>query len=168
MNATSDLPVTSRTFPPLALSMVKTLWIFSNGVILGPLSLIVSLTRHGFLLFFCGKSNICMVAIFLKPIYSWELVKRDIVKWRIAARVFSEVPFWNSVEYGIVYRIGFISRNSAKCFTVQFRGIPDRFVYTEFRIPSNLATAFCIMQPGVKSKNFGRLSGPLKGLSGEI
>jgi hypothetical protein len=40
-------------------------------------------------------------------------------------------------------------------------------VYTEFRIPSNLATAFCILQPGVKSKNFGRLPGPLKGQSGK-
>jgi hypothetical protein len=80
-------------------------------------------------------------------------------------RVFSEVPFWNSAEYGILYGTGFISHNSAKFFTVQFRGIPYRFVYTEFRIPSNLATAFCIMQPGVKSKNFGRLPGPLKGQS---
>jgi hypothetical protein len=76
-------------------------------------------------------------------------------------RVFLEVPFWNSAEYGILYGTGFISRNSAKFFTVQFRGIPYRFVYTEFRIPSNLATAFCIMQPGVKSKNFGKLPGPL-------
>ncbi len=38
-----------------------------------------------------------------------------------------------------------ILRNSTKLFTVQFCGIPYRFVYTEFRIPSNLATAFCIM-----------------------
>ncbi len=82
-------------------------------------------------------------------------------------RVFSEVPLWNSAEYEIIYRTGFISRNSAKFFTVQFRGIPYRFVYTEFRIPSNLATAFCIMQPGIKSKNFGRLPGPLKGQSGK-
>ncbi len=48
-------------------------------------------------------------------------------------RVFSEVAFWNSAEYGILYGIGFISRNSAKFFTVQFHGIPCRFVYTEFR-----------------------------------
>ncbi len=31
----------------------------------------------------------------------------------IVARVFSEVPFWNSAEYGILYGIGFISCNSA-------------------------------------------------------
>jgi hypothetical protein len=31
----------------------------------------------------------------------------------------------------------------------------------------NRATAFCIMQPEVKSKNFGRLPGPLKGQSGK-
>jgi hypothetical protein len=62
------------------------------------------------------------------PVYS---------KQRNIFRVFSEVPFWNSAEYGILYGIGFISRNSAKFFTVQFRGIPCRFVYTEFRIPSN-------------------------------
>ncbi len=78
-------------------------------------------------------------------------------------RVLLEVPFWNFAEYGTLYGIGFISCNSTKFFTVQFRGILYRFVYTEFRIPSNLATAFCIMQPGVKSKNFGRLPGPLKG-----
>ncbi len=51
--------------------------------------------------------------------------------------MFSEVPFWNSAEYGILYGIGIISRNSAKFFTVQFRGIPCSFDYTEFRIPSN-------------------------------
>jgi hypothetical protein len=28
-------------------------------------------------------------------------------------RVFSEVPFWNSAEYEILYGIGFIPRNSA-------------------------------------------------------
>ncbi len=39
----------------------------------------------------------------------------------LITRVFSEVPFWNSAEYGILYGIGFISRNSAKFFTVQFR-----------------------------------------------
>ncbi len=85
----------------------------------------------------------------------------------VHVRVFSEVPFWNSAEYGILYGIGFISRNSAKFFTVQFCGIPFRFVYTEFCIPSNLATAFCIMQSEVKSQNFGRLPGPLKGQSGK-
>ncbi len=81
--------------------------------------------------------------------------------------MFLEVPFWNSAKYGILYGIGFISGNSAKFFTVHLRGIPYRFVYTGFRIPSNLATAFCIMQPGVNSKNFGRLPGPLKGQSGK-
>jgi hypothetical protein len=39
-------------------------------------------------------------------------------------RVFSEVPFWNSAEYRILYGIGFISCNSAKFCTVQFPGIP--------------------------------------------
>jgi hypothetical protein len=42
----------------------------------------------------------------------------------LPSRVFSEVPFWNSAEYGILYGIDFISRNSAKFFTVQYRGIP--------------------------------------------
>jgi hypothetical protein len=37
----------------------------------------------------------------------------------------------------------------------------------EFRIPSNLATAFCIMHLGVKTKNFGILDGHLKGQSGK-
>jgi hypothetical protein len=39
----------------------------------------------------------------------------------------SEVPFWNSAEYGILYGIAFISRNSAKkciVLTVQYREIP--------------------------------------------
>jgi hypothetical protein len=35
--------------------------------------------------------------------------------------LFSEVPFWNSVENGILYRLDFISRNSAEFFTVQCR-----------------------------------------------
>ncbi len=43
----------------------------------------------------------------------------------IRIRVFSEVPFWNSAEYGIVYEIDFISRNSAEFFTVQYREIPE-------------------------------------------
>jgi hypothetical protein len=43
-----------------------------------------------------------------------------------------EVPIWNSAEYGILYRIYFISRNSA-----EFRGIPYKLVYTEFRTPSD-------------------------------
>jgi hypothetical protein len=38
---------------------------------------------------------------------------RVCVCWWIKGRVFSEVPFWNSAEYGILYGIGFISRNSA-------------------------------------------------------
>jgi hypothetical protein len=40
-----------------------------------------------------------------------------------------------------------IPRNSAKFFTVQFRRIPCRFVYTEFRIPSNENT---IIEPITK------------------
>ncbi len=50
-------------------------------------------------------------------------------------RVFSEVPFWNSAEYGILYGIDFISRNFLLLNTAEFRGIPYKFVYTEFRIP---------------------------------
>jgi hypothetical protein len=65
----------------------------------------------------------------------------------IVGRVFSEVPFWNFAEYGILYGIYFISRNSAKFFTVQYRGIPYRFVYTEFRIPSKENT---IIEPITK------------------
>ncbi len=38
-------------------------------------------------------------------------------------KVFSEVPFYNSAEYGILYGIDLISRNSAKFFTVQYREI---------------------------------------------
>jgi hypothetical protein len=53
------------------------------------------------------------------------------------SRVFSEVPFWNSAESGILSGIDFISRNYAGLFTVQYRGIPYRFMFTEFRIPSN-------------------------------
>ncbi len=51
--------------------------------------------------------------------------------------MFSEVAFCNSAEYGILYGIDFISRNSAEFFTAQNREIPYRFVYTEFRMPSN-------------------------------
>ncbi len=43
--------------------------------------------------------------------------------WKMASlydRAFSEVPFWNSAEYGI----DFTSRNSAEFFTVQYREIP--------------------------------------------
>jgi hypothetical protein len=43
-------------------------------------------------------------------------------------RVFSQVPFWNSMEYGILYGIYFISRDSAKFFTVQYREIPRNSV----------------------------------------
>ncbi len=50
--------------------------------------------------------------------------------------MFSEVPFWNSAEYRILYGIDFISHNSANLFAVQNREIPYRFVYTEFHIPS--------------------------------
>ncbi len=32
---------------------------------------------------------------------------------KVGGRVFSEVTFWNSAEYGILYGIDFISRNSA-------------------------------------------------------
>jgi hypothetical protein len=38
---------------------------------------------------------------------------------KLKIRVFSEVPFWNSAKYGILYGTDFISRNSAKFFTVQ-------------------------------------------------
>ncbi len=65
----------------------------------------------------------------------------------------------------VLFRV--IPRNFLLFYSAEFRGTPNRFVYTEFRIPSNLATAFCIMQPGVKSKNFGRLPWPLKGQSGK-
>ena len=58
--------------------------------------------------------------------------------------MFSEVPYWNIEEYRILYRIDFISRNSVKFFyctisrnSVEFCGIPYRFVHTEFRKPSN-------------------------------
>jgi hypothetical protein len=54
------------------------------------------------------------------------------VSWRykfdksseVVLRVFPEVSFWNSAEYGILYGMDFISRNSAKFFTVQYREIP--------------------------------------------
>jgi hypothetical protein len=46
------------------------------------------------------------------------------------ARVFSEVPFWNSAEYRILYGIGFISRNSAKFFAIHL------WNSAEFRIGS--------------------------------
>ncbi len=36
-----------------------------------------------------------------------------VARCRAACRVFSEVSFWNSVEYGILYGIDFISCNSA-------------------------------------------------------
>jgi hypothetical protein len=49
-------------------------------------------------------------------------------------RVFSEVPFWNSAEYGILIAIDFISRNSAEFFTVQYSEIPRNSA--EFRICS--------------------------------
>ncbi len=65
----------------------------------------------------------------------------------------------------VLFRV--ILRNFLLFNSAELRGIPYRFVFTEFRIPSNLATAFCIMQPGIKSKNFGRLPGPLKGRSGK-
>jgi hypothetical protein len=67
--------------------------------------------------------------------------------WFHSIRVFSEVPIWNSAEYGILSGIGFILRNSVKFFTVQFRGIPCRFMYMEFRIPSNENT---IIEPITK------------------
>ncbi len=56
------------------------------------------------------------------------------------ARVFSEVPFWNSAEYGIyteltVFRV--IPQNFLLFNTAKFRGILYKFVYTEFRIPLN-------------------------------
>ncbi len=78
------------------------------------------------------------------------MVNFDLTQWnysRVRGRVFSEVPFWNSAEYGILYGIGFIPRNSAEFCTVQFRGIPCRFVYTEFRMPSNENT---IIEPITK------------------
>jgi hypothetical protein len=43
--------------------------------------------------------------------------------------VFSEVPFWNSVEYRILYGIDFILRNCVKFFALQYYGM-------EFRIGS--------------------------------
>jgi hypothetical protein len=54
------------------------------------------------------------------------------VSWRykfdksseVVLRVFPEVPFWHSAEYGILCGIDFISRNFAKFFTVQYREIP--------------------------------------------
>jgi hypothetical protein len=58
-------------------------------------------------------------------------------KMLIQNRVFSEVPFWNSAEYGILYGIGFIPRNFLLFNSAEFRRIPYRFVYTEFRIPLN-------------------------------
>ncbi len=53
----------------------------------------------------------------------------------------------------VLFRV--IPQNFLLFNSAEFRGIPYRFVYTEFRIPSSLAIAYCIMQPGVKSKDEG-------------
>jgi hypothetical protein len=51
-------------------------------------------------------------------------------------RQFSEVPFLSSADYGILYRIDFISRNSTNFFTVQYREILQNSVKDRvFRIP---------------------------------
>jgi hypothetical protein len=47
-------------------------------------------------------------------------------------RLFSEVPFWNSAIYGILYGIDLILNNSAKFFTVQYRKILRNSVF--FRV----------------------------------
>jgi hypothetical protein len=62
--------------------------------------------------------------------------------------VFSEVPFWNSVECGILYGIDFRTRNSAKKFTVKYHGIRYWFLYVEFCISSNENS---IIQPITKN-----------------
>ncbi len=49
-------------------------------------------------------------------------------------RVFSEVPFWNSAEYGILYGIDFILRNSAEFHGIYYCSIPRNSA--EFRIGS--------------------------------
>jgi hypothetical protein len=62
----------------------------------------------------------------LKP-YLCSIILRD-QNLSLAIRVFSEVLFWNSAVYGILYGIDFILRNSAKFLTAQSCGIPRNSV----------------------------------------
>jgi hypothetical protein len=71
------------------------------------------------------------------------LIKTECTEHCIDRRVFTEVTFWHSAEYGIIDRSDFnsaefriILRNSDQLNSAEFRGISLKsvfFLYTEFR-----------------------------------
>jgi hypothetical protein len=55
----------------------------------------------------CGLKIVDNVDVDIRR--NWGLILGNIVHFsRILPRVFLEVPFWNSTEYGILYAINFV------------------------------------------------------------